>query len=301
MKKKVLPIFMALLLVVSSAACDSTPSSESSSPVSTQSSQSSLGEPLSSVYSGTETSYPEEEAMISEIMKSELGESNPVEILSVSEEREIEEGSFFYTVNFQAGQRSLIGSITISNGKKYLSSISSGDDPLHYYYYPGAAEVNAIGVITIHLYDYNTEEEINLDATTSMQQETQKSEVSEILADLQSITVDLSETNDTFLSLNVAIDSPYSADLDLSAEHFYYDCLKFISKYFSLDSLPYKNLAFNIILDGKNVGTMALFSTPELGLVGTSTPVIVDQEIYSVFSAKYDEYMMDVDASNFIK
>ena len=160
---------------------------------------------------------------------------------------------------------------------------------------------NEMGVVTIHVYDYNTDQEIGLDAVSSVQQQEMESAVSGILADLQNITVEQSETNDTVLSLNVAIDSPYSTDLAVCAEHFYYDSLQFIVQYLTLDPLPYQNLAFNIVIDGEDVGSMVMFSAPEVGLIGTTTPIIADEEVLQVFSEKYDELMGEVDQSNFTK
>lgn len=306
MKKRVLPVFMALLIAVSAAACNSSPASESSSPspAPTPIVESSMAEeptPAPSPEPAADTA--EEEALISAIMESELGETAPVTITAVEEPHVIEgTDSSLYSVDFTAGDRELSAAFSLdSEGNKSVTAISKADEGLHYYYYKDAAQINEMGVVTIHVYDYNTDQEIGLDAVSSVQQQEMESAVSGILADLQNITVEQSETNDTVLSLNVAIDSPYSTDLAVCAEHFYYDSLQFIVQYLTLDPLPYQNLAFNIVIDGEDVGSMVMFSAPEVGLIGTTTPIIADEEVLQVFSEKYDELMGEVDQSNFTK
>lgn len=303
MKKKALSIICAGLIAISAAACSSVSISDAPSDgpsgTSSQAERSDAEEDLLS--SEAASLLDEEKDILSEFMKNELGESSPITVISAEEPREIEgTASSFYSVEFTAGSRKLTAAFTIdSDHKKTLTAISKADDAMHYYYYRDAEKVNALGVVTIHVYDYNTDQEIGLDAVSSVQQQEMESAVSGILADLQNITVEQSETNDTVLSLNVAIDSPYSTDLAVCAEHFYYDSLQFIVQYLTLDPLPYQNLAFNIVIDGEDVGSMVMFSAPEVGLIGTTTPIIADEEVLQVFSEKYDELMGEVDQSNF--
>lgn len=303
MKKKILPAFMALLISVSTAACSSAPSSESSSPspAPTPFVESSMAEePTPSPEPAADTA--EEEALISAIMESELGETAPVTITAVEEPHVIEgTDSSLYSVDFTAGDRELSAALSLdSEGNKSVTAISKADEGLHYYYYKDAAQINEMGVVTIHVYDYNTDEEIDLSAEASEQQNSLRSDVNAILDELPNVTVDLVGTSDAALSLDVAIDSPYSSDLETCAEYFYYYSMQFIVEYLALDSMPYGTLAFNIIIDGADVGVMTMFTAPEYGLLGTSTPIIGDQELFEVFSAKYDELMMDMDTSNYM-
>lgn len=305
MKKRVLPVFMALLIAVSAAACSSAPASESSSPspAPTPIVESSMAEeptPAPSPESAADTA--EEEALISAIMESELGETAPVTITAVEEPHVIEgTDSSLYSVDFTAGDRELSAALSLdSEGNKSVTAISKADEGLHYYYYKDAAQINEMGVVTIHVYDYNTDEEIDLSAEASEQQNSLRSDVNAILDELPNVTVDLVGTSDAALSLDVAIDSPYSSDLETCAEYFYYYSMQFIVEYLALDSMPYGTLAFNIIIDGADVGVMTMFTAPEYGLLGTSTPIIGDQELFEVFSAKYDELMMDMDTSNYM-
>lgn len=303
MKKKILPAFMALLISVSTAACSSAPSSESSSPspAPTPFVESSMAEePTPSPEPAADTA--EEEALISAIMESELGETAPVTITAVEEPHVIEgTDSSLYSVDFTAGDRELSAAFSLdSEGNKSVTAISKADEGLHYYYYKDAAQINEMGVVTIHVYDYNTDEEIDLSAEASEQQNSLRSDVNAILNELPNVTVDLVGTSDAALSLDVAIDSPYSSDLETCAEYFYYYSMQFIAEYLALDSMPYGTLAFNIIIDGADVGVMTMFTAPEYGLLGTSTPIIGDQDIFEVFSEKYDETMMDMDTSNYM-
>lgn len=305
MKKRVLPVFMALLIAVSAAACSSAPASESSSPspAPTPIVESSMAEeptPAPSPEPAADTA--EEEALISAIMESELGETAPVTITAVEEPHVIEgTDSSLYSVDFTAGDRELSAALSLdSEGNKSVTAISKADEGLHYYYYKDAAQINEMGVVTIHVYDYNTDEEIDLSAEASEQQNSLRSDVNAILDELPNVTVDLVGTSDAALSLDVAIDSPYSSDLETCAEYFYYYSMQFIVEYLALDSMPYGTLAFNIIIDGADVGVMTMFTAPEYGLLGTSTPIIGDQELFEVFSAKYDELMMDMDTSNYM-
>lgn len=305
MKKRVLPVFMALLIAVSVAACNSSPASESSSssPAPTPIVESSMAEeptPAPSPEPAADTA--EEEALISAIMESELGETAPVTITAVEEPHVIEgTDSSLYSVDFTAGDRELSAAFSLdSEGNKSVTAISKADEGLHYYYYKDAAQINEMGVVTIHVYDYNTDEEIDLSAEASEQQNSLRSDVNAILNELPNVTVDLVGTSDAALSLDVAIDSPYSSDLETCAEYFYYYSMQFIAEYLALDSMPYGTLAFNIIIDGADVGVMTMFTAPEYGLLGTSTPIIGDQDIFEVFSEKYDETMMDMDTSNYM-
>lgn len=305
MKKRVLPVFMALLIAVSVAACNSSPASESSSssPAPTPIVESSMAEeptPAPSPEPVADTA--EEEALISAIMESELGETAPVTITAVEEPHVIEgTDSSLYSVDFTAGDRELSAAFSLdSEGNKSVTAISKADEGLHYYYYKDAAQINEMGVVTIHVYDYNTDEEIDLSAEASEQQNSLRSDVNAILNELPNVTVDLVGTSDAALSLDVAIDSPYSSDLETCAEYFYYYSMQFIAEYLALDSMPYGTLAFNIIIDGADVGVMTMFTAPEYGLLGTSTPIIGDQDIFEVFSEKYDETMMDMDTSNYM-
>lgn len=305
MKKKILPAFMALLISVSTAACNSSPASESSSssPAPTPIVESSMAEeptPAPSPEPAADTA--EEEALISAIMESELGETAPVTITAVEEPHVIEgTDSSLYSVDFTAGDRELSAAFSLdSEGNKSVTAISKADEGLHYYYYKDAAQINEMGVVTIHVYDYNTDEEIDLSAEASEQQNSLRSDVNAILNELPNVTVDLVGTSDAALSLDVAIDSPYSSDLETCAEYFYYYSMQFIAEYLALDSMPYGTLAFNIIIDGADVGVMTMFTAPEYGLLGTSTPIIGDQDIFEVFSEKYDETMMDMDTSNYM-
>lgn len=305
MKKRVLPVFMALLISVSTAACNSSPASESSSssPAPTPIVESSMAEeptPAPSPEPAADTA--EEEALISAIMESELGETAPVTITAVEEPHVIEgTDSSLYSVDFTAGDRELSAAFSLdSEGNKSVTAISKADEGLHYYYYKDAAQINEMGVVTIHVYDYNTDEEIDLSAEASEQQNSLRSDVNAILNELPNVTVDLVGTSDAALSLDVAIDSPYSSDLETCAEYFYYYSMQFIAEYLALDSMPYGTLAFNIIIDGADVGVMTMFTAPEYGLLGTSTPIIGDQDIFEVFSEKYDETMMDMDTSNYM-
>ena len=305
MKKRVLPVFMALLIAVSVAACNSSPASESSSssPAPTPIVESSMAEeptPAPSPEPAADTA--EEEALISAIMESELGETAPVTITAVEEPHVIEgTDSSLYSVDFTAGDRELSAAFSLdSEGNKSVTAISKADEGLHYYYYKDAAQINEMGVVTIHVYDYNTDEEIDLSAEASEQQNSLRSDVNAILNELPNVTVDLAGTSDAALSLDVAIDSPYSSDLETCAEYFYYYSMQFIAEYLALDSMPYGTLAFNIIIDGADVGVMTMFTAPEYGLLGTSTPIIGDQDIFEVFSEKYDETMMDMDTSNYM-
>ena len=305
MKKRVLPVFMALLIAVSAAACSSAPASESSSPspAPTPIVESSMAEeptPAPSPEPAADTA--EEEALISTIMESELGETAPVTITAVEEPHAIEgTDSSLYSVDFTAGDRELSAALSLdSEGNKSVTAISKADEGLHYYYYKDAAQINEMGVVTIHVYDYNTDEEIDLSAEASEQQNSLRSDVNAILNELPNVTVDLVGTSDAALSLDVAIDSPYSSDLETCAEYFYYYSMQFIVEYLALDSMPYGTLAFNIIIDGADVGVMTMFTAPEYGLLGTSTPIIGDQDIFEVFSEKYDETMMDMDTSNYM-
>ena len=306
MKKRVLPVFMALLIAVSAAACSSAPSSSESSspsPAPTPLVESSMAEePTPSVESIITADYPEEEALISEIMQNELGETAPISIVTVGELKDLESNDYsYYIVDFTAGTRELSATIMVdSSGEKRCSMISKAGERTHYYYHDDAATINDMGIITIHVYDYNTDEEIDLSAEAEEQQKSLRSDVNAILDELPNVTVDLAGTSDAALSLDVAIDSPYSSDLETCAEYFYYYSMQFIVEYLALDSMPYGTLAFNIIIDGADVGVMTMFTAPEYGLLGTSTPIIGDQDIYDVFSAKYDELMMDMDTSNFM-
>ena len=240
--------------------------------------------------------------LISAIMESELGETAPVTITAVEEPHVIEgTDSSLYSVDFTAGDRELSAAFSLdSEGNKSVTAISKADEGLHYYYYKDAAQINEMGVVTIHVYDYNTDEEIDLSAEASEQQNSLRSDVNAILNELPNVTVDLVGTSDAALSLDVAIDSPYSSDLETCAEYFYYYSMQFIAEYLALDSMPYGTLAFNIIIDGADVGVMTMFTAPEYGLLGTSTPIIGDQDIFEVFSEKYDETMMDMDTSNYM-
>lgn len=305
MKKRVLPVFMALLIAVSAAACSSAPASESSSPspAPTPIVESSMAEePAPTPLPEPAADTAEEEALISAIMESELGETAPVTITAVEEPHVIEgTDSSLYSVDFTAGDRELSAAFSLdSEGNKSVTAISKADEGLHYYYYKDAAQINETGVVTIHVYDYNTDEEIDLSAEASEQQNSLRSDVNAILNELPNVTVDLVGTSDAALSLDVAIDSPYSSDLETCAEYFYYYSMQFIVEYLALDSMPYGTLAFNIIIDGADVGVMTMFTAPEYGLLGTSIPIIADQELFEVFSAKYDETMMDMDTSNYM-
>lgn len=305
MKKRVLPVFMALLIAVSAAACSSAPASESSSPspAPTPIVESSMAEePTIAPSPEPAADTAEEEALISAIMESELGETAPVTITAVEEPHVIEgTDSSLYSVDFTAGDRELSAAFSLdSEGNKSVTAISKADEGLHYYYYKDAAQINEMGVVTIHVYDYNTDEEIDLSAEASAVQESLQSDVSAILEELSNVTVDQDGTTGGALSLNVAIDSPYSSDPETCAEYFYYSSMQFIAEYLALDPLPYETLAFNIVIDGENMGVMTMLTAPEYGLLGTSTPIIADQELFEVFSAKYDETMMDMDTSNYM-
>ena len=303
MKKRVLPVFMALLISVSTAACSSAPSSESSSPspAPTPFVESSMAEePTPSPEPAADTA--EEEALISAIMESELGETAPVTITAVEEPHAIEgTDSSLYSVDFTAGDRELSAALSLdSEGNKSVTAISKADERLHYYYYKDAAQINEMGVVTIHVYDYNTDKEIDLSAEASEQKEAVKEDVSLILAELPNLSVDLSRTNDELLSINVPIDSPYSNDPEICAEWFYYYSAEFIAEYYNLDILPYKNVIFQIMVDGENIGYMMLYSSPELGLIGTMSPIVLEEEWADTFEKKYTEMMADIDSGNFI-
>lgn len=303
MKKRVLPVFMALLISVSTAACSSAPSSESSSPspAPTPIVESSMAEePTPSPEPAADTA--EEEALISAIMESELGETAPVTITAVEEPHAIEgTDSSLYSVDFTAGDRELSAALSLdSEGNKSVTAISKADERLHYYYYKDAAQINEMGVVTIHVYDYNTDKEIDLSAEASEQKEAVKEDVSLILAELPNLSVDLSRTNDELLSINVPIDSPYSNDPEICAEWFYYYSAEFIAEYYNLDILPYKNVIFQIMVDGENIGYMMLYSSPELGLIGTMSPIVLEEEWADTFEKKYTEMMADIDSGNFI-
>lgn len=303
MKKRVLPVFMALLISVSTAACSSAPSSESSSPspAPTPFVESSMAEePTPSPEPAADTA--EEEALISAIMESELGETAPVTITAVEEPHAIEgTDSSLYSVDFTAGDRELSAALSLdSEGNKSVTAISKADERLHYYYYKDAAQINEMGVVTIHVYDYNTDKEIDLSAEASEQKEAVKEDVSLILAELPNLSVDLSRTNDELLSINVPIDGPYSNDPEICAEWFYYYSAEFIAEYYNLDILPYKNVIFQIMVDGENIGYMMLYSSPELGLIGTMSPIVLEEEWADTFEKKYTEMMADIDSGNFI-
>lgn len=303
MKKRVLPVFMALLIAVSAAACSSAPASESSSssPAPTPIVESSMAEePTPSPEPAADTA--EEEALISAIMESELGETAPVTITAVEEPHAIEgTDSSLYSVDFTAGDRELSAALSLdSEGNKSVTAISKADERLHYYYYKDAAQINEMGVVTIHVYDYNTDKEIDLSAEASEQKEAVKEDVSLILAELPNLSVDLSRTNDELLSINVPIDSPYSNDPEICAEWFYYYSAEFIAEYYNLDILPYKNVIFQIMVDGENIGYMMLYSSPELGLIGTMSPIVFEEEWADTFEKKYTEMMADIDSGNFI-
>lgn len=305
MKKKILPAFMALLISVSTAACSSAPASESSSssPAPTPIVESSMAEeptPAPSPEPAADTA--EEEALISAIMESELGETAPVTITAVEEPHAIEgTDSSLYSVDFTAGDRELSAALSLdSEGNKSVTAISKADERLHYYYYKDAAQINEMGVVTIHVYDYNTDKEIDLSAEASEQKEAVKEDVSLILAELPNLSVDLSRTNDELLSINVPIDSPYSNDPEICAEWFYYYSAEFIAEYYNLDILPYKNVIFQIMVDGENIGYMMLYSSPELGLIGTMSPIVLEEEWADTFEKKYTEMMADIDSGNFI-
>ena len=144
MKKRVLPVFMALLIAVSVAACNSSPASEStsSSPAPTPIVESSMAEeptPAPSPEPAADTA--EEEALISAIMESELGETAPVTITAVEEPHVIEgTDSSLYSVDFTAGDRELSAAFSLdSEGNKSVTAISKADEGLHYYYYKDAA------------------------------------------------------------------------------------------------------------------------------------------------------------------
>lgn len=165
MKKRVLPVFMTLLIAVSAAACSSAPASESSSPspAATPIVESSMAEePTLAPSPEPAADTAEEEALISAIMESELGETAPVTITAVEEPHVIEgTDSSLYSVDFTAGDRELQAAFTMDEtGEKELAAISKADDGLHYYYYKDADIVNSFGVVMVHLYDYNTDEEI---------------------------------------------------------------------------------------------------------------------------------------------
>ena len=167
MKKKVLSIICAGLIAISTAACSSHSVGDTSSDVPSatisQAESSDTEEELLS--SEAACSLDEEKEILSEFMQNELEDPSPITVISAEEPREIEgTDSSLYSVEFSAGSRELTAAFTIdSDHKKTLTAISKADDAMHYYYYKDAAKINALGVITIHVYDYNTDQEIDLD------------------------------------------------------------------------------------------------------------------------------------------
>lgn len=297
MKKKILPILCAGLLVFSTAACTPSTESPSSSPMST-----STAAPAPTVSTPAPSPTPDvavEQAMISDIMERELGETAPVTITAVGDLSEIEDtDSSWYSVDFTAGSRELQAAITVdANGKKELLAISKADDGLHYYYYKDADNANSLGVIMVHVYDYNTDEEITVSENSDQQAAAE--DVLAILSDMPNLEIDQDGTGDGALSLDVILDSPYSDDPETCAEYYYYFSAQFISEYLAAGSLPYQVLGFNAIVDGENKGFMLMYTAPEAGLMGTIAPVITDQALRDVFAEAYDEYMMDIDTSAF--
>lgn len=301
MKKKLLSAFLTLLVTVSVTACSSAPSSETSSVLPTPQSEISMAKE-STASSAPATDTSEEEALISELMENEFGETEPITITAVEEPHEIEgTDSSLYYVDFSTNSRKLFAVLTVnSKGEKSVTAISKADDKLHYYYYKNASEIIEMGLTTIHVYDYKTDEEIDLKAEISSQNSNALSQVNDILSDLPDLEIDSKETTDSLLVLNVAIDYPYSDEPEICAEWFFYYSMEFIAEYLNLDSYPYGNVIFQIIVDGQNIGFMNFFAVPEVGLIGTSTPVIFDDNTSDIFQEKYDAMMSDVDSKNFM-
>lgn len=298
MKKKILPMLCAGLIVFGTAACTTASETPSSSPMPT--STSAPAPTVSTIAPSPTPDVAMEHAMISDIMERELGETAPVAITAVGDLREIEDtDASWYSVDFTAGKRDLQAAFTVDgNGKKGLTAISKADDGLHYYYYKDADKVNALGVVMVHVYDYNTDEEIDVSSDASNHQETVE-DVLAILSDMPNLEIDQDGTGDGALSLDVVLDSPYSDDPKTCAEYYYYFSAQFISEYLATGSLPYQVLGFNAIVDGENKGFMLMYTAPEAGLMGTIAPVITDQALRDVFAEAYDEYMMDIDTSAF--
>lgn len=294
MKKKVLSIFMAMLVAVSTSACSSVQSSEiSSSSALTPLVGSSMVEALTPSPEPT-ADTAEEEALISEIMKNELGETAPITVTSVEEPRAIEgTDSYLCYVDFTAGDRELTANFITVDGVFEVHSISSSEDPGHFYYFPSLATSSSLTGISFQLYDYDTDEPL-----PPPDVEISSDEVTEIISQIPEISVSPDTVGGPMLYLDVNVESAPTEDI---ATSFYGSSLQFLVEYIQLDPIPYSTVTFNIMLDGTiRLGYMQMVAFPELGILGTEPPVmeIEEETTVGIFEEKYDEYMYAIDADN---
>ncbi len=231
----------------------------------------------------------------------ELGETSKIEDLVLDDPIDIKDldSKKIQKIHFVVGNRALQAAVDVDleNDEKKLSSISSEDDLLHYYYYPNALAVNQLGAsFKIHLYDYETDEEIDITGEASATQTVAEQSVSDIIQSLDDITINQEQTKDLTLALNINIDSSRGESNEDIATIYYYNIMQFISEYLEIESAPYQLIAFYALIDDNYAGFLMFSYAPEAGFVGTSRPIILNSDVKDAFEKKYDEYMLDIDA-----
>lgn len=293
-----------LCLSVLMAGCSGDTPVGSSSAVSSAASSSTVSaSPSSTALSAENQEYID---LLTPALK-ELGETNEIENVVLDKPSDIEDfdGSVIgqmQIVHFTAGDRALQAVIDIDaeSSEKGLSSISSEDDALHFYYHPGAAAANQLGTsLKIHVYDYNTDEEIDVTGETSAAQTAVKESVLDIVQKYSALSIDEGQTDDTALALNVSITSLPGKSNEDYATMYYSVILNFVGDY--LESVsenadyfsPYKLITFGAFIDDEYSGFLMMYLTPSL--FGTTRPIMFDSDIQTAFDKKYDEYMLDID------
>ncbi len=301
MKKKIAAAFLAGILCFSillggcnDSAARSMKTSQKSSSVPMSSAALSSGEIL------TEGVTEQESIELLTPILSEFGETNPIENMVLDAPGKAVDGeeTIMQVVHFSVGNRNLQANILISSDKTEIYSISEESEISKYYYNLGIEAVRDLGgdINIGSLYDYHTGEKIDLDASSQAAIDDAFQGVMDIIQKIPHISQNAEGSKDGSLELDVNIDTSSMNGTDDYATAFYYDALTFLSDYIALEPLPYETLAFNIVIDNKNVGVMIMYSAPEAGLFGTIPPVIIDDSMKDSFSQKYDEFMSSIDS-----
>lgn len=298
MKQKWISLLLAVALCISTclAGCTSaagTPGSKTSSSV-----------PSEPEDSGDSSEFTEEKVLIRGIEQSRyekelekvlkgFGETNPIENLVPKEEEAESDEEELVQVFFSVGDRNLCSYFRIDGTSLEVSTIAQQEDPFHYYYYPGAESINELGLesLRIHVYDYNTEEELDTGASSSVSRG--EADLEGLLEAYPEMELESDSSTLTVISVNLK-GSDFSSIMELATQ-FYSVTIEFLTdfmtEYSDVDCL----FTFNIRVDNELIGFMAVSVAPSFGIFGTYSPTIIESSYENSFQTLYELFLGEYD------
>lgn len=309
MKKRSMIVF-AVILCLLLGACGKTQKmhSESSTILNQADSSSETSSEIPVTVSATISETMEEQKYLDMLAPAleELGEIEEAQILSIDAEKDIPStDSQYRAIHFVVGDRQLQARVLITDGKEKLSTISKEDDALHYYYYPNAQQVSELVKIT--LYDYETEEPINLEKQSKEFESKSSEQFLSIVESYPFVEFYQDDSDEDMYNVIINLDTTSidseSIDTKAIAMMWYYQLQMFLTDICDsekLESFPCETIGIYIEVNDERVGVMSMFTAPEYNLFGTTNPIITNEQYRQAFNDVYDEYMMDtLDSSNF--